>query len=90
MPTAWRRGKSCTRPYTDSSTCYAQLSSESCSPICSNYSSTINCLDCLINNGQANLVASNVQQMVWDIEAECSLLGVNVATQELDTAATAT
>ncbi|KAK1924868.1 hypothetical protein DB88DRAFT_240757 [Papiliotrema laurentii] len=81
---------SCDNTYTLVNGCSSEGSSESCSPICTNWSAAISCLNCLLQNGQQNLDQSAVQQVVWNLESSCSSLGFSVSSATISATATTT
>lgn len=74
----------------DPSLCSTQGSSESCSPICTSWTTSTNCLDCLLANGQPNVDQTSLQQVVWNLEASCSDLELGVASIEITASPTTT
>ena len=72
----------------DVSLCSSQGSSESCSPICTDFTTTLNCLSCLVSNGQTNFGQQDAQQIIWNLEAACEDLSLGV--KSVDVTATPT
>ncbi|ORX39972.1 hypothetical protein BD324DRAFT_615730 [Kockovaella imperatae] len=69
---------SCSSSYDNVIACLTNGNSDSCSPVCGNYTSTVNCISCLVSNGQPDVDQSAAQQVVWNLEASCQALGVTV------------
>lgn len=72
------------------SSCSSQGSSESCSPICTDFTSATSCLSCLVTNGQKNFDEVAAQQAAWNLESTCQDLQLPVKSVEIKAAPTTT
>jgi len=72
------------------SLCSSQGSSESCSPICTAFTSATSCLSCLVTNGQTNFDEVAAQQVAWNLESTCQDLELRVKSVEIKAAPTTT